>query len=790
MAQLTTGTQIGPYKIEAVLGAGGMGEVYRATDTRLHRTVAIKILPREKVADPERKKRFLQEARAASALNHPNIVTLHDIASDSAVDYLVMEFVPGKSLDKLITPKGLPLAEALGYAQQIASALAAAHAAGIVHRDIKPANAIVTPEGHVRVVDFGLAKLTERVRGPEAETLTQESALTEPGTVMGTVGYMSPEQASARPLDHRTDIFSLGVVLYEMLAGHRPFRGKSQVETMHAIINDPVPPLAQQPPELNETFEKALAKDPKDRYHHAGDFELDLRRVRSGWQTKSLPSMRAAAAPPARKSLIFSVIVAGVVVGLAAGWWIGHRAPSGPSLRADASLISLASYTGTERSGAISPDGKFFAFVSDRGGQPDLWVRQVSGGDPVQVTHDPAPKLDLVYAPDGESIYYSTAGARRTIWRVGVLGGTPRKIVEDGRYPAPSPDGTHLAYVSFGEAIDIANADGTGARQIAAVRSAQYLRWSPDGRWLAYTAGSLFSTYQISIIDPDGKNQRQLTSFPAGSIFCVAWLPDSRRIVFAYNRNTLDSADLFSVSLDAGEIRRLTLNPKGVFSSGSLSADGKRLVGTIEDADTDIWKVPLGSDPKSNGEAAVRLLDRAWVPMWTQVPRAGMLLFNSPATGIRNLWIMPLVGAGAPRQITFLPRASISHAALSPDGARVAYVSIESGNGQIWVANSDGSSARQLTNNMATNFWPFWSPDGQTVAFTSMRPGPADIWKVSASGGTAVQLTHSDGFRGDWSPEGGRIAYDTVRGGWPSSFRKTSSPCFARHGPRTANRLS
>jgi Tol biopolymer transport system component len=244
----------------------------------------------------------------------------------------------------------------------------------------------------------------------------------------------------------------------------------------------------------------------------------------------------------------------------------------------------------------------------------------------VQITHDPAPKLDLVYAPDGESIYYSTAGARRTIWRVGVLGGTPRKIVEDGRYPAASPDGKRLAYVSFGEAIVIANADGTGARQIAAVRSAQYLRWSPDGRWLAYTAGSLFSTYQISIIDPGGKNQRQLTSFQAGSIFCVAWLPDSRRIAFAYNRNPLDSADLFSVSLDAGEIRRLTLNPKGLFSSCSLSADGKRLVGTIDDADADIWKVPLGSDPKSNGEAAVRLLGRAWAPMWTQVPRAGMML--------------------------------------------------------------------------------------------------------------------------------------------------------------------
>jgi serine/threonine protein kinase len=233
--------QLGPYKIDGKLGEGGMGEVFRATDTRLHRTVALKILPRDKVADAERKKRFLQEARAASALNHPNIVTVYDIASDAGVDYLVMEFVPGKSLDKRITQKGLPLTEALNYAQQIASGLAAAHAAGIVHRDMKPGNVMVTSEAQVKILDFGLAKLMERAPSAEGEIQTEEAALTEAGTVMGTVAYMSPEQASAKPVDNRTDIFSLGVMLHEMLAGARPFRGKSHVETMHAIINDPAP---------------------------------------------------------------------------------------------------------------------------------------------------------------------------------------------------------------------------------------------------------------------------------------------------------------------------------------------------------------------------------------------------------------------------------------------------------------------------------------------------------------------------------------------------------------------
>jgi len=240
-------------------------------------------------------------------------------------------------------------------------------------------------------------------------------------------------------------------------------------------------------------------------------------------------------------------------------------------------------------------------------------------------------------------------------------------------------------------------------------------------------------------------------------------MPNSHDIVFAYNPAPApDSADLLLVSTEGGEIHRLTLVPRGTFTSCSVSSDAKRLVGTTLDTESEIWKAPLSGDPKTNGKAAVRLLDHAWVPMWIQAPRAGMLLFNSPATGIRNLWTMPLAGAGAPRQITFFPKSRINHAALSPDGARVAYVSMDSGSGQIWVANSDGSGARQLTNNSGTNFWPFWSHDGRWVAFTSMRPGPADIWKVDASGGTPVQLTHSNAFRGDWSPDGKHIAYDTL----------------------------
>src|SRR5438552_5008351 len=307
---ITVGSKLGRYEIRSKLGAGGMGEVYLAEDTRLNRKVALKRLPDDLTADESAKRRFIQEAKTASALNHPHIITVYDISSDDHHDFIAMEYVEGETLRSLYTHEKVKIERAVEFAAQIASGLAAAHSAGIIHRDIKPENLMVTRATQIKILDFGLAKLIEKQRGQFAASnvttahLAKDYDHTKSGVIVGTVAYMSPEQAEGRPLDHRTDIFSLGVVLYEMIAGQRPFRGKSQVETMHAIINDPRPPLEQQPPELNEIFDKALAKDPKGRYQHAGDLALDLRRLRSAWQTKSLPSMGATAvAPQIRRSV-------------------------------------------------------------------------------------------------------------------------------------------------------------------------------------------------------------------------------------------------------------------------------------------------------------------------------------------------------------------------------------------------------------------------------------------------------------------------------------------------------
>lgn len=318
------GGHLGPYTIEALLGEGGMGRVFRAYDTRLRRTVAVKVLPQDQMASAERKRRFLREARAASALNHPNIMALYDIGAQGETDYLVMEHVVGRPLDKMIPAEGFGLAETIGYAVQIAGALGAAHAAGIVHRDVKPANLMVTFDGQVKVLDFGLAKLPETSPSPDGETRTQQSALTAMGSVMGSVSYMSPEQAAGRPLDHRTDIFSLGVVLYEMAAGRRPFHGKSQVETMHAIIYEQPPPLGQKP-ELEQIVARALAKDPQERYQNVGELAAELQRLQT-----SKPSYSATAVPG--RSNGQNVLLAGAAVALAAacagGFWMWREQAS------------------------------------------------------------------------------------------------------------------------------------------------------------------------------------------------------------------------------------------------------------------------------------------------------------------------------------------------------------------------------------------------------------------------------------------------------------------------------
>jgi len=732
--QIRPGSELGPYKIEARLGAGGMGEVFRARDTRLGRLVAIKVLPHDRVADPERKRRFLQEARAASALNHPNIVTLHDIANHAGIDFLVMEYVEGKSLDKLIASKGLPLNEALDYAAQIASALAAAHAAGIVHRDIKPGNAVVTPEGQVKVLDFGLAKLMENAApGPEDETQTQQSELTEAGTVLGTVAYMSPEQASARSLDHRTDIFSLGVVLYEMIAGKRPFRGASHVETMHAILHDPAPALAGQPSELQDVFDKALAKEPKERYQHAGDFALDLRRLKSGWESKSLPSMREAPIAVPQRRAGWAVAAAALVLGPAAGWWIGNRGQSGVPTVSNVTITPFTTNLGYNGEPSISPDGQTIAYVSDRTGRFDIFLRQVGTTSDIQLTRDQGDNIQPAFSPDGRQIaFVSSRGGASDIshpccdqalvggdlWVMPALAGQARMIAKNGNAPSWSPDGTTIVFSRSRDGIYQVAASGGEAHkllltgEVVAVRGSFAPIYSSDGRWIFFEAGT-------------------------------------------------NQGDIYAVPAAGGAATRIA---KGWHPAWDAASEGIVYSNSEEGRNNSLWSLPFSlKEGKVSGEPRALTVGRGrdWQP---SVSRDGKLIAYTAMDMSFNLETVPFDAEagrvmGSPRPLT-AGNQIIYFMRFSPDGRSVVFQGIRGGGTHIWRLDIGAEPVQLTSDPRFEDAIPQWSPDGSTIAFCrGQGAAPSSLWLMAADGGNPRQVAEIGLNTARWLPDGSGVVY-------------------------------
>jgi eukaryotic-like serine/threonine-protein kinase len=598
-------------------------------------------------------------------------------------------------------------------------------------------------------------------------------AETVKGAILGTVAYMSPEQARAEKVDQRTDIFSLGVVLYETVTGERPFRGKSAVDTLHAIINQEPPPISQLnsqlPPELAEILGKALAKETPERYQHAGDFELDLRRFKRALESNSLISKQTQAAALPEKSsravVLWSVIAVLFVLSIVTAAWIGRRfgAPTTPGWSTARTVATqLTNYGGTDASGALSPDGKSFVFVSEHGGTPDLWLRQIAGGEPVRLTNDAAEEADPIYASDGETIYFTRVDdTGSSIWRMGALGGQARRILGNARIPVPSPDGHSVAYFAAstngeGDSLVVSALDGGGSHTLAQrVPGGTLIRrpsWSPDGRWVSFVRGGLFAPNNLLLVEVSTGQQRQVTQFNRSGegIESHVWLPDNLHLVVSYvPQSTFFQSDLGVLNIQDGSISRLTFNIAQAVSSLSVSADGNRLIATVEQTRREVWKVPLGADPEANGRAAVRVMDSSQDPMWTFVSRDGRtLLFNNATTGTRNLWTVPLGGSAAPRQITAIPGDNVMHSSLSPDGSRVAFASRTTGNSDIWMQNVDGSDLRQLTNDDAADAWPVWSPDGEWIVFASLRNGVWETKRVPAAGGPNEKVV--DGFfRGD-----------------------------------------
>ena len=720
---LARGEMLAQYRVETKIGQGGMGVVYRAWDTRLDRRIALKVLRPDQLNDPVHRQRLVREARAASALNHPNIVTVHDVGSDRDIDFIAMENVEGRPLDEIVPPAGLPPKQVLAYAIQIAGALAGAHAAGIVHRDLKPGNIMITREGLVKLLDFGLARKA-RLGESGTETLTLNAE------IAGTPQYMSPEQIRGEAIDYRSDVFSFGSVLYRMLTGRDLFVRGSAVEMMNAILTADAAELAESgpsiPPALESVILHCVEKAPEDRFQSAQDVGYSLEAAAA--PLGPIPPAGAAASPLRR----YGPWMAALVVALGFGMLLarlffaaGHTHPS-----VDGRIFAqVTDDPGAELFPSLSADGKTVAYASQVSGNWDIWVQQVGSGEGINLTKDSA---------------------------------------ADETQPAFSPGGDHIAFRSErdGGGIFVMRRDGTGVRRVA--DSGYNPAWSPDGRQIVYAEESIMRPEDRSgrlsrlwSVEVASGHKRQMTKDDGVQ---PQWSPNGRYI--AYWAIDLDGdRDLWTVRASGGTPSRITrdhfLNWNPVWSP-----DGAWLYFcSNRGGSMGIWRIPM---KESTGEARGS-------PQPIRVPASYPAHLSFSGDG-RHMAYVQLVTKGRLSAVRFDPvrevvvsepkeivqsSKGVSRPALSPDGKWLAFNSTEQEE-HLFVTSADGTGLRQLTSGDQRNRGPRWSPDGKRIAFFSTRSGEWEIWTVDANGSDFRQITNLAGNNVAWpvwSADGKYLAY-------------------------------
>ncbi|HMC21330.1 MAG TPA: protein kinase [Thermoanaerobaculia bacterium] len=735
---LAPGSRFGIYEIVAPIGSGGMGEVYRARDDRLHREVAIKVLPQHSCSDREAVARFQLEAQAASALNHPHILTIYEIGIAEAQPYIAMELVAGETLrDRISRENDIP--SLLDLLIQIADALARAHEANIIHRDLKPENIMVTPDGYAKILDFGLAKLLARESDSNAPTIVAPGSIA--GGLMGTIGYIAPEQVNGGPADARSDIFSFGCIVYEAIARRRAFRGDTPTETLQQIAALEPPPLRNfnpvTPPELQRIVTRCLAKKPEDRYQTMKDVGADLRRLRD--------RLRSSA---------------------------GRTIPR---------LVQLTFDKAIEHFPAISSDGSRLVFSREIGKVRKLFLKDVEQGAEEAITDGPHDDIQASWTPAGDAILFVRAADADTrlepgdvfgvyitpsdIWRIDLATRKATTILRTAYNPTSSPDGKLIAFDaswSGPRRIWVADARGRNPQQLTTdtTEAAHHARprWSPDGKRIVFQCleGTKFN---VRVVDGETKRMLWVTNDYTIDLHPV-WSADGESIVLSSYRS--GGLNLWRIPVDVdgtpiGPMEQITAGA-GQDVEADVALRSGRVVFSILTQNADIWRLPVNpatGDPTGPPEAVIASTRENSRGAWS--PDGAQIAFNSDRSGAMNLW---LSAAGKLRQLTRGAGGDFQPS-WSPDGQSLAFFSGRGGATDIWTLDLKTEALARLTSGEGLSINPFFSPDGRQIAFQSDRDGRLELWIMNADGSNVRQLT-TTGIVGHfvrWSQDGQHIYY-------------------------------